>query len=75
MNISAVWLQREGDNLVVKCETKNGWIEVIRERDSDCAPISHICENSGLRTAYAEAAATRSYADLTASGGFAEGDR
>ena len=67
MNITAVRLETTGNDMVVSVETVNGWIEVIRE--SNTGPISHICEESGLRRANADAATAASYADLRASGG------
>lgn len=48
MEISAVRLTRQGKHLVVDVQTRNGWIEAIRESDDGTTPISHICEQSGL---------------------------
>lgn len=48
MEIYAVRLTRQGKHLVVDVQTRNGWIEAIRESDDGTTPISHICEQSGL---------------------------
>ena len=49
MNISAVWLRREGDEIVVEVEIGKRFVEVIRENGD--APISHIVEESGIAKA------------------------
>jgi len=69
MNIEAVRLTRKGGDIVVDIETKNGWIEIIREQSDGTTPISHICEASGLRKASEEACHQASMRDLVASGG------
>lgn len=69
MEISAVRLTRQGKHLIVDVETKNGWIEVIRESDAGTTPISHICEQSGLVQANRDACEQSSMDDLAASGG------
>ena len=69
MEIKAVKLNRAGSHLVVSVETRNGWIEVIREGDNGTSPISHICEESGLRQANSDACEQSSIDDLVSSGG------
>ncbi len=69
MEVSAVRLTRQGKHLVVHVQTKNGWIEVIREKDDGTTPISHICEQSGLAKANSDACDWASMEDLAASGG------
>lgn len=47
VEVSGIWLQREGDDAVVMVERDGRWIEVIREHVD--GPFSHIVEPSGIR--------------------------
>lgn len=45
--VSAIWLRREADHVVVLVEQGIRWVEVIREPID--GPFSHIAEASGIK--------------------------
>lgn len=66
MEIYAARLTRQGKHLVVDVQTRNGWIEAIRESDDGTTPISHICEQSGLVQANRNACEQSSFEEIAA---------
>jgi len=47
IEVSGIWLVREGEYIIVRAEVNGAWVEVIREYHD--GPFSHIVEDNGIR--------------------------
>jgi hypothetical protein len=52
IEVSGIWLAREGEYIIVRAEVDGVWVEVIREHHD--GPFSHIVEDNGIRAARAK---------------------
>jgi len=48
IEVSGIWLLRDGEKIIVRAEVNGSWIDVIREHRD--AMFSHIVEPAGIRS-------------------------